>query len=136
MRPTCDRELVSLLEAQFPARSMIPSGTAVGHTLASAALSESYEGLNSGPGHGVISRRWSVGDCRRLRNAEGPNSHLRKGQRSLAEPIELGKISAGLDDVDLGVCPDVREAEVVNLAEQRSALREGQARERRLRRRG
>jgi hypothetical protein len=62
--------------------------------------------------------------------------HLRRGERSLAEPVELGKISAGLDDVDLGVCTDVYEAELVNLAEQRSALGEGQAREGRLGRRG
>ena len=79
---------------------------------------------------------WSVGDCRRLHKAEDPSLHLRKGERSLAELIELGEISTGLDDVYLGVCPDVREAELVNSAEQRSTLREGQAREGRLRRRG
>ena len=79
---------------------------------------------------------WSVGDCRRLHKAEDPSLHLRKGERSLAELIELGEISTGLDDVDLGVCPDVREAELVNSAEQRSTLGEGQAGEGRLRRRG
>src|SRR5215472_16359578 len=60
---------------------------------------------------------------------EGSRLHLRKGESGLAELVELGKISAGLDDVDLGVCTDVREAELVNLAEQRSALGQGQARE-------
>ena len=72
---------------------------------------------------------WPVDECRRLRKAEGPSLHLRKGESGLAELVELGKISAGLDDVDLGVCTDVCEAELVNLAEQRPALGEGQARE-------
>jgi hypothetical protein len=70
---------------------------------------------------------WPVDECRRLRKAEGPSLHPRKGESGLAELVELGKISAGLDDVDLGVGPDVCEAELVNLAEQRSALGEGQA---------
>jgi len=72
---------------------------------------------------------WPVDQCRRLRKAEGSGFHLRKGESGLAELVELGKISAGLDDVDLGVCTDVYQAEVVNLAEQRSALGQGHARE-------
>ena len=71
---------------------------------------------------------WPVDECRRPRTAEGSNLHLRKGESGLAELVELGKISVGLDDVDLGVRTDVGEAELVNLAEQRSALGEGQAR--------
>ena len=46
---------------------------------------------------------WPVDERRRLRTAEGSGLHLRKGERGLAELVELGKISAGLDDVDLGV---------------------------------
>jgi hypothetical protein len=72
---------------------------------------------------------WPVDECRRLCTAEGSSLHLRKGESGLAELVELGKIGAGLDDVDLGVCTDVCEAELVNLAEQRSALGQGQARE-------
>ena len=40
--------------------------------------------------------------CSRL---SAPHLHLRKGESGLAQLVELGKISAGLDDVDLGVCP-------------------------------
>ena len=72
---------------------------------------------------------WPVDERRRLLEAERASLHLRKGESGLAELVELGKISAGSDDVDLGVCTDVCEAELVNLAEQRSALGEGQARE-------
>src|SRR5262249_39794030 len=59
---------------------------------------------------------WPVDECRRIRTAEGSGLHLRKGESGLAELVELGKISAGLNDVDLGVCTDVCEAELVNLA--------------------
>jgi hypothetical protein len=62
--------------------------------------------------------------------------HLGNGESSLAASVELGKISARLDDVDLGVCTDVRETELVNLPQQRWALGEGQARERDLGRLG
>ncbi len=76
-----------------------------------------------------VSVAWSVDECRRFLKAEGPSLHLRRGESGLTELVELGKISAGLDDVDLGVCTDVCEAELVNLAEQNSALGEGHARE-------
>jgi hypothetical protein len=72
---------------------------------------------------------WSVDECRRLRKAKGPGLHLRKGESGLAERVELGKLSADLDDVDLGVCAEVSEAEQVNLAEQRLPLGHGHARE-------
>ena len=72
---------------------------------------------------------WPVDQCRRLRKAEGSGFHLRKGESGLAELVELGKISAGSDDVDLGVGTDIRQAELVHLAEQRPALGQGHARE-------
>ena len=72
---------------------------------------------------------WSVDERRRLSRVKGTNLHLRTGESSLAEVVELGKLSAGLDDVDLGVCTDVCEPELVNLAEQRSTLGEGHVRE-------
>ena len=50
-------------------------------------------------GHGAVADH----ERRRLRTAEGSGLHLRKGERGLAELVELGKISAGLDDVDLGL---------------------------------
>jgi hypothetical protein len=71
---------------------------------------------------------WSVDKCRRLSWAEGPNLHLRTSESGLAELVELGKISAGLDDVDLGIGTNVYEVELVNLAEERSTLGEGQVR--------
>jgi hypothetical protein len=71
----------------------------------------------------------SVGECRLLRKAERASLYLREGEGRLAELVELSKISAGLDDVDLGVCADACEAELVNLAEQRSALGQSHARE-------
>src|SRR5262249_35171914 len=49
-----------------------------------------------------------------------------------AEPVELGEVSAGLDDIDLGVCADIFEAELVNLAQQGSTLRESHVWEGRL----
>ena len=72
---------------------------------------------------------WPVDERRRLLKAERASLHLRKGESGLAQLVELGKISAGLDDVDLGVCTDLLEADLVNLAEQRPTLGEGQARE-------
>ena len=50
---------------------------------------------------------WPVDERRRLLKAERASLHLRKGESGLAQLVELGKISAGLDDVDLGVCADV-----------------------------
>ncbi|HJY74574.1 MAG TPA: hypothetical protein VJ347_22595, partial [Streptosporangiaceae bacterium] len=61
---------------------------------------------------------WPAGDRRRLLEAERASLHLRNGESGLAQLVELGKISAGLDDVDLGVCADIPQAELVNLAEQ------------------
>ncbi len=52
-----------------------------------------------------------------MSRAKGPNVHLRAGESGLAELVELGKISAGLDDVDLGGSTDVCEPELVDLAE-------------------
>jgi hypothetical protein len=72
---------------------------------------------------------WPAGQRSRLLQAERPGVHLRKGQSGLAQLVELGQIRAGLDDVDLGVCTDIGQAEPVNLAEQRPALGQGQARE-------
>ena len=48
---------------------------------------------------------WPVDERRRLLEAERATLHLRKGESGLAQLVKLGKISAGLDDVDLGVCP-------------------------------
>jgi hypothetical protein len=79
---------------------------------------------------------WPVNQRRGLRWAERASLYLRKGESGLAQLVELGKISAGLDDVDLGVGADILEAELVNLAEQRPALGQGQAREGGLSRRG
>ena len=59
---------------------------------------------------------WPVDERRRLRKAERADLHLRKGESGLPQLIELGKISAGLDDVYLGVCTDILQAELVNLA--------------------
>jgi len=61
---------------------------------------------------------WAVDERCRLRTANGSSLHLRKGESGLAELVELGKIGAGLDDVNLRVRTDVGEAEQVNLAEQ------------------
>jgi hypothetical protein len=55
---------------------------------------------------------WPVDERRRLLEAERANFHLRKGESGLAELVELGKIGAGLDDVDLGVCTDICEAQL------------------------
>jgi hypothetical protein len=52
----------------------------------------------------------AVDERRRILQAQGSNLHLRNGESGLAELVELGKVSAGLDDVDLGVGTDVREA--------------------------
>lgn len=72
---------------------------------------------------------WPVDQCPRLCQAQGPGLRLRKGESGLAERVELGKISAGLDDVDLRVGTDVCEAELVNMTQQRPALAHGHARE-------
>src|SRR5579863_4900917 len=71
---------------------------------------------------------WPARQRRRLFEAERPSLHLRTGQSGLAQLVELGKIRAGLDDVDLGVGTNVLQAGLVNLAEQRPALGLGQAR--------
>jgi hypothetical protein len=91
-------------------------------------LSAPYADLDESARQEVIVA-WSVGECRRLRKAERASLYLREGEGRLAELVELSKISAGLDDVDLGVCADACEAELVNLAEQRSALGQSHARE-------
>src|SRR5690348_18387946 len=72
---------------------------------------------------------WPVDERRRLLPAEHAGVHLRAGQSGLAQLVELGKVSASLDDVDLGVRADVGEAELVNLAQQRPALGQGHVRE-------
>jgi hypothetical protein len=61
---------------------------------------------------------WPVNERRRLLAAERPGQHLRTGESSLAQMVELGKLSASLDDVDLGIRTDILQAEQVNLAEQ------------------
>ena len=52
--------------------------------------------------------------------------HLRLGESDLAELVELGKVSSGLDDVDLRVGTDVYQTELVDLAEQGPALGKSQ----------
>jgi hypothetical protein len=42
---------------------------------------------------------------------KGPDLYLRTSESGLIELVELGKISARLNDVDLGICADIYEAE-------------------------
>jgi hypothetical protein len=46
---------------------------------------------------------WPVDERRRLFEAERSSLHLRKGESGLAQLVELGKISAGPDDL-IGRC--------------------------------
>ena len=69
-----------------------------------------------------------VNDRRCLLEAERASLYLRTGEGGLAQLVELGKVSAGLNDVDLGVGTDTLRAELVNLAAQRPALGQRQAR--------
>ena len=56
---------------------------------------------------------WPIDERRGLLGGERASFHLRKGESGLAQLVELGKVSAGLDDVDLGVGADILEAELV-----------------------